>query len=171
MRLRTSPAAEFQSMQTRAKMGATLWSQTVGTIFVLWIILTVWLVWHRTGTYEPELHHLYFWRWILCGILTDTPLLNHFTTSLPMYAGGSWYRLPDFAAWLDKLYGASFYGWYWQTTMGLGTYGFGSYLLPVTAVTLLFVWWWRRNPDEGHHIRGLSLMNEREFDHAVWRDQ
>jgi hypothetical protein len=31
MRLRTSPAAEFQSLQTRAIMAAVLWSRAMGT--------------------------------------------------------------------------------------------------------------------------------------------
>jgi hypothetical protein len=34
--------------------------------------------------------------------------------SLSMYADGAWYSLPDFAAWLDKLYGGSFYTWCWR---------------------------------------------------------
>lgn len=171
MRLRTSPAAEFQSIQTRAKMGAALWTQTLGSIFLLWIALTLWLVWHRTGTYQPDLHHQYFWRWILCDILADTPGLNLLASRLPMYAGGAWYSLPDFAAWLDKLYSGSFYTWCGRATTGIGAYGFGSDLLPVAAGGALIAWWWRRNPDAGHHIRGLSLMTAREFDRAVWRDQ
>ncbi len=170
MRLRTSPAAEFQSIQTRAKMGAALWSQTLGSIFFLWIGLTLWIVWHRTGLYRPDLHHVYFGRWMLCSILTDTPLINRFAASLPMYADGAWYRLPEFAAWLDKLYGDTFYGWYWHAAAGIGNYGLGSDLLPIGASGALLVWWWRRAPDAGDHIRGLTLMSARQFDRAIWRN-
>src|SRR5215831_7283220 len=106
MRIRTSSAAEFQSIQTRAKMGAALWSQTLGSVFLLWLALTLWLVWHRVGQDHPELQHAYFFRWIFCGILTDTPVLGGFTTGLPMCVNGAWYHLTDFIVWLDQLYGA-----------------------------------------------------------------
>jgi hypothetical protein len=151
-------------------MGAALWTQTLGTVFLLWIALTFWLVWHRTGLYQPNLHHLYFGRWIVCDIVADTPLLNRLAPTLPMYAGGAWYALPDFAAWLDKLYGASFYNWFWRTAIGEGSYGLGAELLPIAALALLSVWWWHRDPDRGNHIRGLTLMTAREFDRAIWRE-
>jgi hypothetical protein len=170
MRIRTSSAAEFQSMQTRAIMGAALWSRALGTVFFVWIALTLWLVWHRVGLYRPELHHQFFGRWALCSILSDTPFLDRLSASLPMYADGSWYRLPDFAHWLDAVYGGTFYAWSWRATTGAGAYGLGSDLLPVTAAGALLVWWWRRNPDAGDHIRGLTLMSARQFDRAVWRD-
>src|SRR5713101_7734635 len=73
MRIRTSSAAEFQSMQTRAIMGAALWSRALGIICFLWIALTLWLVWHRVGLYRPEVQHELFGRWALCSVLTDIP--------------------------------------------------------------------------------------------------
>jgi hypothetical protein len=160
MRIRTSSAAEFQSMQTRAIMGAALWSKALGAVFVLWIFLTLCLVWHRA---RPEVQHELFGRWVLCSILTDAPLLDRLAARLPMYAEGSWYNMPDLGHWLDSVYGESFYAWSWRATTGAGAYGFGSDLLPITAGILLVGWWWRRNPDAGHHIRGLTLMSADEF--------
>src|SRR5216683_3482681 len=145
MRIRTSSAAEFQSMQTRAIMGAALWSRALGAIFVLWIALTLWLVWHRVGVYRPEVHHELFGRWVLCSILADTPFLDRLSANLPMYANGSWYKLSEFTHWLDTVYGGTFYAWYWRATTGLGgAYGIGSDLLPIAAGATLLAWWWRR---------------------------
>jgi hypothetical protein len=167
MRIRTSSAAEFQSMQTRAIMGAALWSRALGTIFALWIGLTIWLVWHRA---RPDIQHELFGRWVLCSILTDTPFLDRLSANLPMYAEGTWYSLPEFGHWLDNLYGGTFYYWSGRATTGAGAYGLGSDLLPIVAGGLLVAWWWRRNPDAGHHIRGLTLMSAREFDRHVNRE-
>ena len=111
MRLRTSPAAEFQSIQTRAIMGAVLWSKAVRAVIFLWVALTNWVIWYRVGVYFPGLHRVYFFRWIIGGVLNDTPLLNRIAPYLPMYAAGGWYTLPSFTAWLDgpQMYRASFY--------------------------------------------------------------
>jgi len=171
MRIRTSSAAEFQSMQTRAIMGAALWSRALGGLFLLWIALTLWLVWHRIGLNRPELQHEFFGRWVFCSIVNDTPFIDRLSARLPMYADGAWYRLPDFGRWLDSVYGASFYSWFWSATTGAGAYGLGSDLLPIAAGVVLVVWWWRRDPDGGEHIRGLTLMSAREFDRAIWRSR
>jgi hypothetical protein len=74
VRFRNSAAAEFQSIQTRARMGAALWARAFRWVIYIWIALTVWVIWYRVGLYRPELHHQFFGRWILCGILTDTPI-------------------------------------------------------------------------------------------------
>jgi hypothetical protein len=110
MPFRTSPAAEFQALQTRAKIGATLWSRALRTVILVWIALTFLVIWYRVGLYRPWLHHAYFGRWIACGILNDTPLLNRLAHRIPMYADGGWWTLPSFAAWLDgpRMYGDSF---------------------------------------------------------------
>jgi type IV secretory pathway TraG/TraD family ATPase VirD4 len=170
MRLRTSPAAEFQSIQTRAIMGAALWSRAFRTVIFCWIALTVWLIWHRVGIYFPDLHHAYFGRWVLCGILNDTPLLNRIAPDLPMYAAGGWFTLPSFATWLDgpQMYRASFYSWYWHMTTGLGGYwGLGTDLFPLTCLALVLVWRARRVPDGSEHIRGLRLITPREFNQMM----
>jgi len=157
-------------MQTRAIMGAALWSRALRTILFAWIALTLWLVWHRVGAYRPEVQHEFFGRWVLCSILSDTPFLDRLSANLPMYANGAWYRLPEFAHWLDNVYGGTFYRWSWRATTGAGAYGLGSDLLPISAGLLLLAWWWRRNPDAGHHIRGLTLMSAREFHQHVNRE-
>jgi hypothetical protein len=167
MRIRTSSAAEFQSMQTRAIMGATLWSRALGAVLILWAGFTIWLVWYRV---PAEIHHQLFGRWVLCSILSDTPFLKYFTTTLPMYANGSWYNLVEFGRWLDSIYGGSFYAWCWRASAGAGAYGLGSDLLPMAAAFALIAWWWRRNPDAGHHIRGLTLMADDEFHQHVNRE-
>src|SRR2546428_9554060 len=116
MPLGTSPAARFQAMNTRARMGAALWSQAIRLILFLWILLTIWIIWYRVGLYLPHLHHQFFGRWIFCGILTGTPLLNHFTSRLTVPADGAWYPLPAFTDWLNgtEMYRDSFYSWYWH---------------------------------------------------------
>jgi Type IV secretion-system coupling protein DNA-binding domain len=170
MRLRTSPAAEFQSLQTRAIMGATLWSRAARGVILVWIALTVWLIWQRVGFYLRELHHAYFGRWILCGIINDTPLLNRLAERLPMYADGGWYTLPSFAAWLDgpQMYRASFYSWYWQLTTGMdGHYGLGTDLFPLVCLALVILWRWRRDPDATEHLRGLRLLTPRQFNRQL----
>jgi type IV secretory pathway TraG/TraD family ATPase VirD4 len=167
MRLRTSPAAELQSLQTRAKISGTLWTRALSAIFFFWIALTLWIVWHRVGGERADLHHVYFGRWILCGILSNTPFLNRLTASLPMYAGGAWYSLPEFARWLDQLYGGSFYSWFWRATTGIGNFGFGSYLFPIAGAAALGIWWWRRDPDGATHIRGLRLLTPRQLDREL----
>jgi type IV secretory pathway TraG/TraD family ATPase VirD4 len=170
MRLRTSPAAEFQSLQTRAIMGATLWSRAARGVIFAWIALTIWLIWHRVGLYLPELRHEYFGRWIVCGFFNDTPFLNRLADRLPMYANGGWYTLPSVAAWLDGpgMYRQSFYSWYWHTATGLGGYyGFGTDLFPLVCLALVIVWRWRRDPDATDHLRGLRLLTPRQFERQL----
>jgi len=170
MRLRTSPAAEFQSMQTRAIMGAALWSRAIRAVIFLWIALTVWVIWYRVGVSRPSLQHAYFVRWIVCGILNDTPLLNRVAPRLPMYANNSWFTLPSFATWLDsrQVYGASFYRWFWHMAFDYdGYYGFGTGLFPFACLALVLIWRWQRDPDGSEHIRGLRLVSPCEFNRTM----
>jgi Type IV secretion-system coupling protein DNA-binding domain len=164
MRLGTSPAAEFQALQTRAKIASQLWSGAARAMLLLWVLLTIWVIWHRVGTERPWLHHAYFCRWILCGILNDTPLLNRLAVSIPVPAAGAWYALPSFAAWLDnpQLYGASPYSWFARAAVGLpGYYGLGTDLFPIALLGLVILWRARRPTDGAHHIRGLQLVSPR----------
>ena len=41
-----------------------------------WVGLTFYVVWYETGEYYPQLQHAYFWRWVICGILTHTPVID-----------------------------------------------------------------------------------------------
>lgn len=167
MRLQTSAAAELQSLQTRAKISAALTYQIVNGLFLLWLALTLWLVWHRVGQEHPELHHAYFGRWIVSDLFADTPLLSRFAEPLPMYAAGNWYTLPSFAAWLDNAYGGSIYSWGWRAATGAGYYGLGSALLPLVLGAVLLVWWWRRDPEGNNHLRGLRLINPRTLNRQI----
>ena len=170
MRLGTSPAAEFQALQTRAKIASQLWSGAARTLLLLWVALTIWLVWYRVGVERPWLQHAYFCRWMLCAIFNDTPFLNRFAARIPVPAEGAWYALPSFAAWLDspQVYGASFYSSFWRSTFGLGGYyGLGTYLLPLAAVGLVALWRARRPTDGAHHIRGLRLVSARQLNYEL----
>ncbi|MGO9265771.1 MAG: type IV secretion system DNA-binding domain-containing protein [Candidatus Binataceae bacterium] len=170
MRFRNSAAAEFQSIQTRARMGAALWSRAARWVVYVWVALTVGVIWYRVGLYRPWLHHRFFGRWILCGIVNDTPLLNHFAPRLKVPANGLWYLLPDFTAWLNgnTMYGDSFYAWYWHMATGLGGYyGLGTDLFPLSIVAGVIVWRVNREPDGKAHLRGLRLLTPRQHNRAV----
>src|SRR5437870_4177646 len=77
-----SQAARWQAYQTRARMGVQLWFQIGRWVLLGWVALTVFLVWHETGRYFPEVDHAYFLYWMLGGVLSRLPivgphLLNH----------------------------------------------------------------------------------------------
>jgi hypothetical protein len=166
MRLGSSPAAEFQALQTRAKIASQLWSGAFRTILLLWAVLTIYVIWHRIGVERPWLQHTYFGRWILCGIINDTPFLSRLAASIPVPANDAWYALPPFAAWLDspQVYGLSFYSWFWRATLGLpGYYGLGTDLVPISLIGLVAIWRARRPTDGAHHIRGLQLVSARQI--------
>ncbi len=170
MRLRNSAAAEFQSIQTRARMGAALWARAFRWVIYIWVALTVWVIWYRVGLYRPELHHQFFGRWILCGILTDTPILNRLAPSLKVPANGLWYVLPDFTAWLNgpAMYRDSFYVWYWHMATGLGGYyGLGTDLFPLGIAVAVIAWRVNREPDGKAHLRGLRLLTPRQHNRAL----
>jgi type IV secretory pathway TraG/TraD family ATPase VirD4 len=84
MGFRGSDAARFQAYQTRARMGAQLWGRVFGWTVFGWIALTVYVVWRQTSVLLPQLHHQYFWRWVVGG----SDWLN----------GPQMYRLP-FSIW------------------------------------------------------------------------
>lgn len=160
-----SDAARFQAYQTRTKIGGALWSRVIMTVVLVWVGITVWLVWWDTG---PE--HPFFAYWVLCGILTDTPVLCRLTARWTIPIHRVWYSLPDLTVWLNgpQMYGHSFYAWYWHRATGLaGHYGFGTNLLPVGIGLLFAAWRWRRDPQEADHIRGLELVSERRFNREL----
>jgi type IV secretory pathway TraG/TraD family ATPase VirD4 len=151
-------------------MGAALWTRAARWVIYLWVALTVWVIWYRVGLYRPELHHQFFGRWIICGILTETPLINRFAPCLKVPAKGLWYALPDFAAWLNgpAMYRDSFYVWYWHMATGLGGYyGFGTDLFPLSIAAALAVWRFHREPDGTAHLRGLRLLTPRRHNRAL----
>jgi len=151
-------------------MSAALWSGALRAIFFMWVALTLWVIWYRVGLYLPELHHQYFGRWILCGILNDTPLVRRLGVRLPMRADGAWYSLPSFAQWLDgpQMYRDTFYSWYWHMATGLGGYyGLGTDLFPIGIGALFTGWRLRREPDSKDHLRGLRLVSPRQHNREM----
>jgi hypothetical protein len=157
-------------MTTRAKIGAQLWSRAVQAVLFGWILLTLWIVWHQFGVHRPWLHHAYFGRWILCGILNDTPLLNYLAPKIAIPVNGSWYALPSLTAWLDgpQVYGHSFYSCFWYVATGLdGNHGIGTDILPIAAALLLVARPRRRERDGSTHIRGLRLVTARELNREL----
>lgn len=170
MALGASEAARIQTYQTRLRMGAALWSRAIRAIIFIWIVLTLWVIWYRVGLYRPELHHEFFGRWILGGIITDTPILSHFAPRIPMPADRQWYGLPSFMTWLDgpEMYRDSFYSWYWHMATGLGGYyGLGTDLFPIGLGALLLAWRWRRENDGSEHLRGLRVISPQEHNRQV----
>src|SRR5438874_613784 len=111
-----SQAARWQAYQTRARMGAHLWFQIISAVLFGWLALTLYVVWYETGTYYPWLEHAYFWRWAICGIITETPLLNLFAPRLKVPAAGSWFPLPQLSDWMNgpQLYHQPFSAWFWH---------------------------------------------------------
>ncbi len=163
MALGASQAARWQAYQTRARMSAHLWFQILTTILLGWIGLTLYVVWRATGDYFPGLQHQYFWRWVFCGILTDTPLLNLFAARLRIPAGGAWYPLPQLTEWMNgpQLYHLSFPAWFIH-------YGLRTAIIPLTLATCAICWRVRRDPD-AEHLRGLRLLTPRDHNRQLSR--
>jgi hypothetical protein len=150
-----SEAARWQAYQTRARMGAHLWFQIITVVVMGWLALTMSVIWYETGTYYPDLRHAYFWRWVICGIITDTPLLNLFAPRLKVPAGGSWYPLPQLADWMNgsELYHAPFPSWFTH-------FAPRTALVPL-ALAVLAIAWRARHTFDTEHLRGLRLLPPR----------
>ena len=155
MALGASRAARWQAYQSRARMGAHLWFQILTAILLGWVGLTLYVVWRATGDYFPGLQHQYFWRWVFCGILTDTPIINLFAQRLRIPAGGVWYPLPQLTQWLNgpQLYHLSFPAWF-------AHYGLRTAILPF-GVAVSTVGWRPGHQPDAEHLRGLRLLTPR----------
>jgi hypothetical protein len=142
-------------------MSAHLWFQILTAIFVGWIGLTLYVVWRATGDYFPGLRHQYFWRWVFCGILTDTPLLNLFAARIRIPAGGVWYPLPQLTEWMDgrQVYHLSFSAWFIH-------YGLRTAILPVGLAVCAFGWRVRHHLDT-EHLCGLRLLTPRDHNRQL----
>jgi hypothetical protein len=147
-----SEAARWQAYQTRARMGAHLWFQIFTWVLLGWIGLTIYVVWYETGAYWPALQHAYFWRWVICGIISGTPLLDFFAPRLYVPAAGHWYPLPPFTDWLNgpQLYHLPFTIWFFH-------YGVRTALLPL-ALAAGTLTWRSRHVIDREHLRGLRLL-------------
>jgi type IV secretory pathway TraG/TraD family ATPase VirD4 len=148
-----SEAARWQAYQTRARMGVTLWFQVFLLVLFGWFILTVWAVWHETGEYFPQLEHAYFGRWVLCGLLTQAPMVGSVMRRLPMPINGARYFIGPLTDWLNgpQMYNAPFTAWF-------AHYGWRTALIPIGLVGGI-VFWRARHLADSEHIRGLRLMS------------
>jgi len=147
-----SEAARWQAYQTRARMGVHLWFQIFTWVLLGWIGLTIYVVWYETGAYWPALQHAYFWRWVICGIISRAPLLDYFAPRLYVPAAGHWYPLPPFTDWLNgpQLYHLPFTIWFFH-------YGVRTALLPL-ALAAGALTWRSRHVIDREHLRGLRLL-------------
>jgi len=78
---RSSQAAYWQARQTQAFISAGLWAFLIKITLLGWLIATLAATWVQTGRYIPELHHAYFCRWALAGLIDCIPGLQNFLSS------------------------------------------------------------------------------------------
>ena len=161
MRSGISDGAFFQAYETRVRLSAQLVFRLSLGLSSLWLILTTYIVWYATGVYLPALGHQYFFRWILCDMLTSVPLVSDLAAWLPMYANGALYSLPSFGAWLDgpQFYQRSFPVWFWW-------YGRWTALTPLGLMLCAIVWRLRHRLDL-KHIRGLQLITPQQHNRQL----
>jgi hypothetical protein len=114
MALGASQAARFQAYGTRARISIVVWFRIILCIIFVWAALTVGVVWYETGTAFPQLGHQYFWHWVICGTITNAPLLSFYAAHLRVPLAGQWYPLPQLLDWLDgpQLYHLPFSAWF-----------------------------------------------------------
>jgi len=156
-----SEAARWQAYQTRARMGAHLWFQIITTAVLGWVALTLYVVWRQTGVFYPQLDHQYFWYWVFCGIIVDTPLLDLCAPNLKVPAPGGWYPLPGFTQWLDgpQLYHLPFTTWFVH-------YGVRTALVPLGLGAVALAWRAHHHLDV-EHLCGLRLLAPREHNRQL----
>ena len=133
-------------------MGVQLWFQVFLLVVFGWFILTICAVWHETGAYFPQLSHAYFGRWILCGLLTQAPLVGDTMRRLPMPVNGARYLIGPLADWLNgpQMYNAPFTTWFAHYGWRTGAHSH-RHRCPI-------LFWRARHLVDSEHIRGLRLM-------------
>jgi Type IV secretion-system coupling protein DNA-binding domain len=158
MRLSPSPAAQYQATKTRGLLALTLYSQLLSWLFLLWVGLEIWVIWRDVDAWLPQLGHAYFGRWILCGILTDTPLLGGHFGWLHIPINGQYFWLEQATNWLNgpAVYQHSFYTWFWYAAWH--GWGLMADLVPLSIAAGLIAWRWQQEPDRSDHLRGLRLI-------------
>lgn len=161
MALGASQAARFQAYQTRARMGAQLWSRVLVWIFFGWILVTLYVVWRQTGVAFPQLNHAYFGRWVICGILTHIPLIDTLALRCRLPANGAWYPVGPLTDWMNgpQMYYQPFPTWFWH-------YGIRTALITIGIGAFALMWRGRRHFDS-EHIRGLRLLSPRDHNRQV----
>ena len=157
-----SDAARFQAYQTRARMGAQLWGRVLLWTLLGWVVLTIYVVWRQTGVFFPQLQHAYFWRWVICGILTHTPGIDSVVSRCTVPANGIWYPVGPLTDWMNgpQMYYQPFPTWFWH-------YGNRTALIPIALGVAALVWRARHSLD-ALHIRGLRLLTPREHNRQLY---
>ena len=109
-----SDAARWQAYQTRARIGARIWFSAIKVTLLVWIGLTIYVVWVETARYFPAIGHRYFLEWVLTWLFTDVPLLRELGPWLHLQYQGRWYPLPSTYQFLNGpyFYRASFGFWF-----------------------------------------------------------
>ncbi|HEX4209818.1 MAG TPA: type IV secretion system DNA-binding domain-containing protein, partial [Candidatus Binataceae bacterium] len=125
-------------------------------VLMLWAVLTSYVIWYATGQYFPQLQHLYFGQWMLCGILTRSFLASFFVPWCKVPMNGTWYPILPLTDWLNgpQLYHQPFTVWFWH-------YGFWTASLPI-ALALVSIAWRARHVVDRDHIRGLRLLTPKD---------
>ncbi|MBV8452874.1 MAG: type IV secretion system DNA-binding domain-containing protein [Deltaproteobacteria bacterium] len=161
MALEPSNAARIQAYQTRARIGITLYARIILCILIAWAVLTVYVVWHETGKYLPQLQHAYFLRWVILSTIVRSPFIGAAVLRCNAPAGGSWYPVGSLVDWLDgpQMYAQPFSVWFWY-------YATRTALVPVGIVAAAFFWRVRHMVNV-EHLRGLRLLTPRQFDHQL----
>jgi type IV secretory pathway TraG/TraD family ATPase VirD4 len=148
----TSEAARWQAAQTRARIGAGLWLTIIRVGVLVWLALTLLVVWYATGVYFPQLDHAHFWLWVFSGIFTGLPILDQLAAYMKLPIDGVWYPLPVAADWLNNSqhYNLSFGIWFEH-------YCGYTAVVPLGVVALILVVRARQDRDI-EHVRGLRLL-------------
>jgi hypothetical protein len=142
-------------------MGLRLWLQVLMGAFMAWVLLTGYVVWYETGQYFPRIDHAYFCRWVICGLITRTPIMMLVGPRMELPINGSWYLIIPLANWLNgpDLYHQPFTLWFWH-------YALQTALIPI-GLTVAIVGWRVRHAIDREHIRGLRLLRPKDHHRQV----
>lgn len=146
-------------------LGTQLFFQATVFIFFTWLAMLTLLIWHEISVYRPELNHIYFFRWVICSLLGETPFLNHFTWWIDIPFNKVFIRIDAAQTFLTSLYGHTFYqAFYHVATTG---WGLAIDLVPFGLIAGLIRWRLRQNPASGDYLRGLRLLSPEEHNRAL----
>jgi energy-coupling factor transporter ATP-binding protein EcfA2 len=150
-----SDAARWQAYQTRARIGVRIWFTAIKGALLIWIALTIYVVWRETAVYFPAFGHRYFLSWFLAWLFTDVPGLRGLGPWLHLQYQGRWYPLPSMYQFLNgpHFYKASFGFWFEH---------FCRYtaIVPLAFFGLFVALKLRRDAGP-EHVRGLRLLTPR----------
>ena len=161
MALEPSNAARSQAYITRARIGVVVYSRIILCILIAWAVLTVYVVWHETGKYFPQLQHAYFLRWVILSTLVRTPILSNIALHSYVPANGAWYPVSPLLDWLNgpQMYAQPFSVWFWY-------YALRTAVVPV-GIAAAGLFWRVRHMVNVEHLRGLRLLPLRQYDRQL----